>query len=224
MSVPSECYSRNFPICWVWAFLVKAILETFQSSLWNILHKEPSYSADWKISRIAFTRNAHTQQIGKFLESNLLSISVPCEGYSRNFPICWVWAFLVKAILETFQSKGYERSLWRLFWKLFNLLSMSVPCEGYSINFPIYCVWAFLVKAIPETFQSVEYERSLWRLLQKLSNLLSMRVPCEGYSKNFQICWAWAFLVKAIPEIFQSVEYSRSLWRLFQKISNQFLE
>jgi hypothetical protein len=64
---------------------VKAILETFQSveyersfegtlilnrleSLWNILHKERSYLTDWKVSGIAFTTNAHTQQIGKFLE------------------------------------------------------------------------------------------------------------------------------------------------------------
>jgi hypothetical protein len=26
------------------------------------------YSTDWKVSGIAFTGNAHTQQIGKFLE------------------------------------------------------------------------------------------------------------------------------------------------------------
>ena len=113
-------------------------------------------------------------------------MSVPCEGYSRNVPICWVWAFLMKDIPETFQSVEHERSLWRLFQKLSNLLSMSVPCEDYSRNFPICWVWAFLVKAILETFQSVEYERSLWRLFQKLSNLLSMSVPCEGYSGVFQ--------------------------------------
>jgi hypothetical protein len=137
---------------------VKAILETFQSveharslwrlfqklfnllsmeRFWNSLHKERAYSTDWKVSGVTFTRNAHTQQIGK--------------------------AFLVKAILETFQSIEHERSLWKVFQKLSNLLSMSVPCEGYSRNFPICWVWAFLVKAILEAIQSVEYERSLWR-------------------------------------------------------------
>jgi hypothetical protein len=51
-------------------------------------------SIDWKVSRIAFTRNAHAQQIGKFLEYPsqgtliLNRMSVPYEGYSRNFPIC----------------------------------------------------------------------------------------------------------------------------------------
>jgi hypothetical protein len=71
---------------------VKAILETFQSveharleSFWNNFHKERSYSIDWKVSGIAFTRNAHTQQIGNFL--------------------------LGKVIPETFQSVEYERSL-----------------------------------------------------------------------------------------------------------------
>jgi hypothetical protein len=61
---------------------VKAILETFQSVEYE--RKERSFSTDWKVSRIAFTRNAHTQQIG---------------------------TFLVKAIPEHFQSAEYERSL-----------------------------------------------------------------------------------------------------------------
>jgi hypothetical protein len=37
-------------------------------SFWNSFHKERSYTIDWKVYGIAFTRNAHTQQIGKFLE------------------------------------------------------------------------------------------------------------------------------------------------------------
>jgi hypothetical protein len=64
---------------------VKAILETL-----NSLHKDRAYSTDWKVSRIAFTRNSHTQQIGKFPE-------LPSH--------------LVKAILEPFQSVEHARSL-----------------------------------------------------------------------------------------------------------------
>jgi hypothetical protein len=80
MSVPCEGYSRNFP----------NKLESF----WNSLHKERSYSADWKVSIIAFTRNAHTQQIENFLEYP-----------SQNAHTQQI------AILENFQSVEYERSL-----------------------------------------------------------------------------------------------------------------
>jgi hypothetical protein len=84
---------------------VKAIKETFQSVEYE---RERSYSTDWKVSIIAFTRNAHTQQIenfleypsqnahtqqiGKFLEypseGTLILNRLESFGYSRNFPIC----------------------------------------------------------------------------------------------------------------------------------------
>ena len=107
--------------------------------------------------------------------SNLLNLSIPYEGYSRNLsfqsfefehtlwrlfqkpvvPIFWIWTYLMKVIPETCRS---------------NLLNLSIPYEGYSRNL---------------SFQSFEFEHTLWRLFQKPV------VP---------IFWIWTYLMKVIPE------------------------
>ena len=205
LSVPDEGYSSN----------VSCILYlTFQSfdlerTWWRLFQKRVVYTIfDFPIFRPwAYLMKVipETCRVCYIWLSNLSTLSVPDEGYSRN----------VSCILYlTFQSFDLEHTWWRLFQK----------CVVYTIfDFPIFRPWAYLMKVIPETCR-VCY---IW-----LSNLSTLSVPDEGYSRNvscilyltfqsfdlertwwrlfqkrvvyaifdFPIFRPWAYLMKVIPE------------------------
>ena len=236
------------PIFWLWVYLMMVIPEVCRANLLTLSVPDDGYSRSvscqsfdfectwwWLFQKcvvpIFWLWVYLMMVIPEVCHANLLTLSVPDDGYSRSVscqsfdfectwwwlfqkcvvPIFWLWVYLMLVIPEVCRA---------------NLLILSVPDDGYSRSVscqsfdfectwwwlfqkcvvPIFWLWVYLMMVIPEVCHA---------------NLLTLSVPDDGYSRSvscqsfdfectwwwlFQKCvvpifWLWVYLMMVIPEV-----------------------
>jgi hypothetical protein len=122
---------------------------------------------------------------------------------SFDFPILWIWAYLMTVITLGVPDDGYYsgRTWWRLLlWAyLMTVITLGVPDDGYYS------------------------ERTWWRLLlwAYLMTVITLGVPDDGYYSGHTwwrlLLWAYLMMVITLGVPDDGYYSGRTWWQLFQK-------